>query len=174
MSLLCYGLILRRFVFFVSSSKLFSRVVALKLVFQDFPQQICVAAYLYAWYSDNGLRCQMCLFHPRLCEEEHPLHFANMMLCVSLMVSAATNQLLLQAKAKAYGYDEEDECFICCARLGMFSVSILPFATAILFLSGPLLHLRSVVVYCIFAVPTVMGWGALVCVPMMSCCDDDF
>ncbi|CAJ1408232.1 unnamed protein product [Effrenium voratum] len=61
------AVVMWRFFFFVDTGKLLSRVIVVKFILQDFPQQICIAAYLYAWYADNGLRCQMCLFHPNHC-----------------------------------------------------------------------------------------------------------
>merc|ERR1711904_298924 len=104
-----------RFYFYVESGKLLSRVIAVKFLAQDFPQQLCIVAYLYGWYAENGLRCQMCLFHPQHCDDEHPLHFANLLVCIFTLLSACSNQLLLQAKSKKC--DEEEECFLACARM---------------------------------------------------------
>ncbi|CAE8608234.1 unnamed protein product [Polarella glacialis] len=167
------GLVLRRFYFSVDSGKLLSRVIILKFLMQDFPQQMCIAAYIYSWYSANGLRCQMCLFHPSHCDDEHPLHPTNLLVCIFTLLSAASNQLLLQAKLKR-NYDSEDECVLCFFRFIMLSVSILPFTTALFFLSAFMFHLRSVICYILIGLPTILGWGTVLCVPLFSICDDDF
>jgi len=167
-----FVLMLYRFWFYIEGGKLLSRLIAFKFVVQDFPQQLCVVAYLYGWYASNGLRCQMCLFHPDHCDDEHPLHSSNFLMCTFTLLSAVSNQLLLQPKAKRY--DEEEECCLWCTRGVFFSMSVLPFSTAIFFLSGPLLHLRSSVVYVVAGIPTLVGWGTLLCVPMFTLCDDEF
>lgn len=167
------ALVLRRFFLFVDTGRLLSRVIVLKFMVQDFPQQMCIAAYLYAWYADNGLRCQMCLFHPSHCDEQHPLHLTNLLVCVFTLLSAIANQLLLQAKLKR-GYDSEDECVLCFFRFVMISVSILPFSTAMCFLSAMFLHLKSVAIYFMSAIPTILGWGTVLCVPLFVCCDEEF
>eukprot|EP00929_Paragymnodinium_shiwhaense_P000662 TRINITY_DN100905_c0_g1_i1.p1 TRINITY_DN100905_c0_g1~~TRINITY_DN100905_c0_g1_i1.p1 ORF type:complete len:491 (+),score=79.50 TRINITY_DN100905_c0_g1_i1:213-1685(+) len=171
-SLLLVGLTTHRFFFYVEGGKLLSRIIAVKFVMQDIPQQMCIIAYLYAWYANNGLRCQMCLFHPEHCDDEHPLHWTNFMVAVFTMISSCANQLLVQAKVRRYR-DEEDECFLWFARGAIFSVSILPFSTAVFFLSSSLLHLRSVLIYFMFGIPTLLGWGACLCVPAFAICDED-
>lgn len=170
-SLLSVGAMLHRFFFYVEGGKLLNRIMALKFLLQDFPQQMCIVAYLYAWYANNGLRCQMCLFHPLHCDAQHPLHWNNLMLCIFTLLSATSNQLLLQAKVKKY--DEEEECFLWCMRGSLFSISILPFTTGLFFLSSSLLHLRSAFVYILSGVPSLIGWATLFCVPVFTCCDDD-
>ncbi|CAE7571088.1 gpr180 [Symbiodinium pilosum] len=166
------GVVLRRFFLFVDTGKLLSRVIVFKFFAQDFPQQMCIAAYLYAWYAENGLRCQMCLFHPSHCDDQHPLHSTNLLVCLFTLLSAVANQLLFQARLKP-GYDSEDECVVCFFRFVMVSVSILPFTTAMCMLSAVLLHLKSVLIYFLIGVPTVLGWGTIVCVPLFVCCDDE-
>eukprot|EP00927_Polykrikos_kofoidii_P044026 TRINITY_DN38116_c0_g1_i1.p1 TRINITY_DN38116_c0_g1~~TRINITY_DN38116_c0_g1_i1.p1 ORF type:complete len:508 (-),score=69.04 TRINITY_DN38116_c0_g1_i1:287-1810(-) len=171
-SMLLGGVVLHRFFFYIDGGKLVSRIIAIKFLLQDMPQQLCIVAYLYAWFADNGLRCQMCLFHPTHCDDQYPLHSTNLLLCIFTMLSASANQLLVQAKMRRYR-DEEDECFMWIIRAAMLSVSILPFCTAVFVLSSTVLHLRSPFIYFIFGLPTVLGWGALVCVPAFVCCDDD-
>ncbi|CAE7940587.1 gpr180 [Symbiodinium sp. KB8] len=170
--LLLAGVVLRRFFLFVDTGKLLSRVIVFKFFVQDFPQQMCIAAYLYAWYAENGLRCQMCLFHPSHCDDQHPLHSTNLLVCLFTLLSAVANQLLLQARLKP-GYDSEDECVLCFFRFVMLSVSILPFSTAMCMLSAIMLHLKSPLIYFMLGVPTVLGWGAITCVPLFICCDDE-
>lgn len=160
-----------RFFYSVESGKLLSRLIAFKFVVQDLPQQICIIMYLYGWYANNGLRCQMCLFHPQHCDDQHPLHGTNLLLCVFTLLSACANQLLLQAKLKKY--DEEEECLICFARLSMFSISSLPFNTAMFLLANSLFHLHSVLVYFVVGIPTLIGWGSVLCVPVFTLCDED-
>lgn len=173
-SLVTTGIMLRRFLYFVEGGKLLSRLIAIKFLAQDIPQQFCIAAYLYGWYATNGLRCQMCLFHPQHCDDEHPLHFSNLMLCVFTLLSACANQLLLQVrqKAKTQRFDEDDEFFQCMIRFSLLSLSTLPFSTAMLFLSGPLLQLRSGAVYFICGLPCMVGWGTLLFLPLTVACDE--
>lgn len=170
-SLALVGIVFYRFFYYVESGKLLSRVIALKFLVQDFPQQMCIVAYIYSWYAANGLRCQMCLFHPSHCDNQHPLHWTNLLVCIFTLLGAVANQLLVQAKLKKY--DEEEECFLCFARTAMLSISILPFSTGLFFLSAALLHLRSVFVYIVCGSLMMVGWGTLLCVPMVSICDED-
>lgn len=167
----CFLLMLRRFLLYVEGGKLLSRVVALKFVLQDLPQQVCIVGYIYSWYAVDGLRCQMCIFHPGHCDDEHPLHFSNLVLCILTLLSASSNQMLLTPKAKRI--DEETECFLALSRVALFSVSILPFSTAMFFLTSSVLHFQSTVIYAASAVPTFVGWGTVFCVPMFSICEDE-
>lgn len=153
--------------YYVKAAKLMSRIVTIKFFIQDIPQQIVIVAYLYAWYAPNGLRCQMCLFHTLSCDDEYPLHYTNLMVCIFTVLSACSGQMLLQAKQRPK--TEEDELFLGCARFSMFSVSVLPFSTGILCLMSPLLHLRSPQVYFLTAVPTIVGWGTVLCAPFAMC-----
>mmetsp|Transcript_65414 Transcript_65414/g.121989 ORF Transcript_65414/g.121989 Transcript_65414/m.121989 type:complete len:515 (-) Transcript_65414:63-1607(-) len=169
-SVLSTSLVLYRFYYYVEAGKLLNRIIVLKFMLQDFPQQMCIAVYLYGWYATNGLRCQMCLFHPMHCDDEFPLHWSNLMVCIFTLLSATANQLLLQAKAK--DYDEEEECFLFFVRCALFSVSVLPFSTSLFFLSYSVLHLRSVFIYILAGIPTLLGWGTLLCTPTFAFCDD--
>jgi len=166
-----FALMMYRFYWYVEGGKLLSRMIAVKFLIQDFPQQLLIVTYLYGWYAQNGLRCQMCLFHPQHCDDEHPLHYSNLLVCVFTLLSATSNQLLLQAKARRY--EEEEECFLWFARCAIFSVSVLPFSTGLFFLSSSLLHLRSALVYFLAGVPTLVGWATVLCVPMFTLCEDD-
>jgi len=170
-SLLMLALVSYRFFYYVESGKLLSRVIAFKFVVQDIPQQMCIVAYLYAWYSTDGLRCQMCLFHPQHCDAQHPLHWSNLLVCIFTLLGACSNQLIMQAKLKKY--DEEEECFLCFARCAALSVSVLPFSSSLFVLSASLLHLRSVLVYVLAGIPSLIGWGTVLCLPMFAICDDD-
>lgn len=167
----CFLLMLRRFLLYVEGGRLLSRVVALKFILQDIPQQICIVGYIYSWYAVDGLRCQMCIFHPDHCDNEHPLHLSNLILCILTLLSASSNQMLLQPKAKRI--DEETECFLALSRIALFSVSVLPFSTAMFFLTSAVLHFQSTFIYAVSAVPTFVGWGVVFCVPMFTICDDD-
>merc|ERR1712194_833824 len=106
---------------YVESGKLLRRVIALKFLLQDFPQQVFIVLYLYGWYAKNGLRCQMCLFHPAHCEDQHPLHWSNLLACAFTIMSASTNQLMIQAKPRRASSSDEDECCIFCSRAILFS-----------------------------------------------------
>lgn len=173
-SLCCTGVMIRRFFYYVEGGKLLSRLIAAKFIMQDVPQQLCIVAYMYGWFAPNGLRCQMCLFHPQHCDQQYPLHWSNLMLCLFTMLSACANQLLLQVKSPHKEYDEEEECFQCAVRFALLAVSTLPFSTAMLVLSHSLLGVRSILVFFLVGLPCVIGWSALVCLPMAAACDDDF
>lgn len=172
-SVACMGIMVRRFFFYVEGGKLLSRLIVVKYAIQDIPQQLCIAAYLYGWYASNGLRCQMCLFHPMHCDDQYPLHFSNLMLCIFTMLSACANQLLIQMKPKSRHSDEEEEFFQCCVRFSLLSASTLPFSTATLVLAGPVLQLRSGTVYMLAGIPALFGWSACLCLPMAAACDED-
>lgn len=110
-SLVCAWVVSRRFLLVAETGKLLRRLVVVKFLIQDIPQQFCIMAYLYGWYSNNGLRCQMCLFHPAHCDDEHPLHWSNSMLLLFTAMSACSNQLLLHIRGKKY--DEDEDLFGC-------------------------------------------------------------
>lgn len=122
------GIVFWRFYYYVDSCRLLRRVICLKFIAQDLPQQICIVAYLYAWYATNGLRCQMCLFHVEHCEEEHPLHTGNLLLLLFTALSACSNQVLLQGRA---GVDNIfDIICLLVVRVMLFSLSVLPLSIA--------------------------------------------
>lgn len=168
------GFVLYRFYYYVESGKLLSRTIFLKFFVQDWPQQVCIVAYIYGWYAKNGLRCQMCLFHPLHCDTQTPLHWSNFMVCIFTVLSASANQLLLQAKVRRKNYDDDDECCNFCFRVALFSVSALPFTTAIYlfpfwFPKGS----HMILTLCAAGVPMVVGWFGVLCGPMLACCGDD-
>lgn len=172
LSIASTAVVMHRFWYFIEGGKLLSRVIILKFVLQDLPQQMCIVAYLYGWYARNGLRCQMCLFHPHHCDDEEPLHWTNLMVCLCTLLSASSNQLLFQAKHRKY--DEEEECCMWLMRGALFSVSALPFCTAMFFLSTSLLNTHSLLIYIVSGVPTLLGWFSCCCVPLFTMCDEDY
>lgn len=166
----CVVLIFYRYYYQVEGSRLFVRILFLKFVFQDFPQQITMVSYLYNWYAEDGLRCQLCLFHPAHCISQYPLHTSNLIACLFCLVSAGSSQMFLQVSYKTA--DEDDAICFACGRLVLLSVSILPFSTAVFFLSSTMLHLGSSLIYVLFVLFTVCGWSAVCCIPMLSLCED--
>jgi len=167
------GFVLYRFYFYVESGKLLSRTIGLKFILNDWPQQVCIVAYIYGWYAKNGLRCQMCLFHPMHCDPETPLHWTNFLVCVFTVLSASSNQLLLQAKVRKR-YDEEDECCNACFRILLFSISALPFTTAIYLFPFWFPKGSHMILTLIMAgIPMVVGWFGVLCGPMLAVCGED-
>jgi len=155
-----------------ASGDLLGRVIGLKFIGHDFPQQICIVAYLYGWYAKNGLRCQMCLFHPLHCEAQGPLHWTNFLACLFTGLSAVSNQLLI--KAKAQGIEELDEVFLFVFRFALFSASILPFTTAT-YLSPFWFHYEHFVVMLFMAaIPMMMGWLTVCCGWLLVVFKDEF
>jgi len=165
-------LMLRRFLYFVEGGKLLSRLIVVKFLVQDLPQQLCIAIYFYSWYAKNGLRCQMCLFLPEHCDEENPLHWANFMLCAITLLSACSTQGLLQDKVRRRS--EDDELFQVFVRVAALCVCTLPFSTSLIILSSCIPQLRSASMYMMAGVPCVLGWGTLLCVPMAATCEEEF
>lgn len=114
----------------MDGTKLFTRLLLGKFIFQDFPQQIMLMIYLHAWYADDGMRCQMCLFHPDSCpildDDELPLSLFHKMVFVSLIVSALTNQFIIDVQGNksimsiydSFTLQEDEICFTCFARYG--------------------------------------------------------
>merc|ERR1711998_583416 len=83
----------------------------------------------------GGLRCQMCLFDIRQCQEEHPFHLFNALACFFTLASSLANLLLLQPVLKRT-YTEEDICIMYTFRICSVCVSCLPFTTGI-FIASP-------------------------------------
>mmetsp|Transcript_51615 Transcript_51615/g.138561 ORF Transcript_51615/g.138561 Transcript_51615/m.138561 type:complete len:155 (-) Transcript_51615:93-557(-) len=141
-------------------------MIALKFCVCDVFQQIFVVLYIYGWYARNGLRCQMCLFHPTHCESQDPLHWSNFLLCLVTALSSASNQLLIKAKTGKRD-DDDDPCgdwiFLILFRFALFSVSVLPFSMAV-YVSPFWFHFEHVVVMLFTAaVPLVVGWLTVCC-----------
>lgn len=164
------ALVFYRYYYQVEGSRLFNRVVFFKLLMQDFPQQICMVVYMYAWYGQNGMRCQLCLLEPEHCTYQYPLHTSNLVACLLTMISAGSAQMLIQVTYKAL--DEDDLVCFMCGRLIILSVCILPFSTAVLFASTTVLHIGSGLITMTFVLFAFCGWGAVCCTPMLVLCDD--
>jgi len=152
----------------------FHLVVMAKFIFQDVGQQICIVLYIFGWYESNGLRCQLCLFHPQHCSEEDPFHTANAVAILCTLLSAVSNQLLVRPVFKKV-YTEDDICIQHVVRIGGVCVATLPFSTGICWASSSLLPLP-MLLHAFFAIPCGIGWLtliSLVCFPVLVCCDDD-
>jgi len=168
--ILCVSLVFYRYFFQIEGSRLFIRILFFKFLLQDFPQQITMIIYIYNWYAQDGLRCQMCIFHPVHCYDQYPLHFSNAIACMCVLVSSASSQMFLQIKYE--NQDDDDAICYACGRMVILAVSILPFSTAVFLLSSTILHLGSGLVYVIFVLLTIYGWSAICCVPLFTMCED--
>ncbi|CAD7970035.1 unnamed protein product [Amoebophrya sp. A25] len=177
-------LIMWRFLRFADGSRLFTRLAVGKFCLQDFPQQFFLGLYFHAWYAENGMRCQLCLFEPEHCEleNEFPLSWQNALLLVSLVVSALSTQFLVnpsENKTVLQLYDgltlsEDEQIFTFFARTLLFALSVLPLSTFYVICARSIMHMQhyfflglSVTVLC------VCGWLTAVLVPLCICCDDD-
>ncbi|KAF4654463.1 hypothetical protein FOL47_009970 [Perkinsus chesapeaki] len=163
----------------------FPAVVLLKSFLVDFFLQVFVLMYIYLWYGRNGLQCQMCLFHPDHCGgfDTDPMHGALRYVIITIVLSALMPQLLVRQKAflnrdaRYVGMGDEIDhfCMGGFTRLGLASLLLLPFTTGFLFL-GPLVLVRgsgvSSSLYMLLAIPVVIGWSLLLCVPTLALCDD--
>lgn len=153
----------------------FHLVVMAKFLFQDVPQQICIVLYLFGWYESNGLRCQLCLFHPQHCSEEDPFHPANALAILCTLLSAVSNQLLVRPVFKKV-YTEDDICIQHTVRIGGVCIATLPFTTGMCWASQSILSMPTLF-HVLFALPCGIGWltlVSLVCFPVLLCCDEDF
>ncbi|CAJ1386096.1 unnamed protein product [Effrenium voratum] len=147
----------------------FQAVVCIKLIVMDIPQQICIVLYLLGWYELEGLRCQLCLFHPAHCEDEHPFRLVNSAAFACTLLSSVTNQIIFGPRK-----GDDDECCRWTMRIGLICVSVLPFTTGIFWATAALLSLPGMAKALVF-VPCVIGWfcvlaGVLSC--MIACCGD--
>mmetsp|Transcript_4278 Transcript_4278/g.8819 ORF Transcript_4278/g.8819 Transcript_4278/m.8819 type:complete len:177 (+) Transcript_4278:2-532(+) len=171
----CLGLVGWKFMQGGDGSDVFRRVVTIKFFTQDLMQQGLILAYLYSWYNDGGLRCQLCLFDVQHCDDEYAFHFGNLVLIGCTLFSSVCNQLLISAKNKKY-YDEDEEVLVCFVRTAMLAASILPFTTGILTMQSHLLRLGPWTIMaagCLCA----MGWlvvFCVICLPICSFLDEDF
>lgn len=171
----CCYFVYRLYVANRRGSKYFFHIIVLvKFAIQDMPQQICIVLYMLGWYNTQGLRCQMCLFDPGHCEEEHPFHFFNSLACVFTLASSLANQLLVTPVSKK-SYTEDDICLQYTSRICVGCVSVLPFTTGMLLSSSQILT-AAMMWHIVVALPCVIGWltiAGCVCYPICVCCDDD-
>lgn len=151
----------------------FHNHVIAKFLVQDIPQQICIVLYLFGWYESNGLRCQLCLFHPEHCKDARPFHMANTVAITCTLLSSVSNQLLIRPVRKKT-YVEHEICLQWCVRIGGVCVSTLPFTTGIC-LASKNLFVAPMVFHSAFTVSCGVGWltlVGLVCIPLLSFCAD--
>lgn len=152
----------------------FHWVVLVKFLVQDLPTQICIVLYLFGWYEASGLRCQLCLFEPQYCGDEHPFHWSNLIALLCCLLSSCANQILVRPAVK-HKYNEDDLCIQYTLRIGGLCVATLPFTTAMCFASRSLLPVP-LLFHVLCAVPCGIGYVFLIgtfCMPILICCDDD-
>jgi len=151
----------------------FHTLVTLKFLFVDVTQQFCMVLYLLGWYNSDGLRCQLCLFHPSHCEEEHPFGLSNTGAFICTLASSVAHQMLLRPLSKGKKFmTSEDVCFRHGLRMLAVSISILPFTTGV-FLASSALLAHPMLARCIFFIPCALGWTAvfmLFCMWMRAVC----
>lgn len=152
----------------------FHLVVLAKFALQDVPQQLCMVLYVLGWFEAGGLRCQLCLFHPEHCSEESAFSAANSFAFLLTLLSSIANQLLVRPVIKKK-YTEDDICLQYCLRIGAACVSVLPFTTGLCLATKTVIPATGFL-HLFAAVPLVIGYltlSGLVCVPLLSCCDED-
>lgn len=150
----------------------FHCVLVAKFLTMDIPQQVCIVLYLLGWYNSQGLRCQLCLFHPDHCEDEHPFRFANSAAILCTLLSSVANQLIVGPSKRRMS--EEDICMQQFTRGAMACVSVLPFTTGIYYANSALLSTPMLDQVLVF-VPCALGWfsvGVLVLSCIIACCND--
>jgi hypothetical protein len=144
----------------------FGAMVGGKYWLVDVPLQVCLVMYLYHWYRNSGMRCQLCLFDPEHCEDEHPLHFSNGLLCAVTVLSSAMNQLILAPSSPPK--DEDEHITNGCLRLMLFSLATLPFSFGLLVISVSTLHVQSVWIFILLMMPM----GVSCCAAVVALDDD--
>jgi len=136
----------------------FHSLVMVKFLVVDVIQQLCIVLYLLGWYNSNGLRCQLCLFHPSHCEEEHPFRPANTGAFVCTLLSSVAHQMLVRPLAEGKKLiSDEDRYFAIGLRILAISISILPFSTGVFMASSALLA-HPLIAQILFFVPCALGW----------------
>lgn len=153
----------------------FHCVVIAKFFVADIMQQVCIVVYLLNWYESDGLRCQLCLFHPGRCEDASPFGMVVTVTLVSVVLSALSNQLLVGLPGAAAGHEQDpDVCGRIFARILAASVSLLPLTTGSFF-AGPAIFAAPTAVQVLLVTPCLLGWItvaflALGC--LSNCCED--
>merc|ERR1712194_539359 len=180
-------LVAYRYVRFVQNSRLLTRISLLKFLFVDAPQQVAVILYLNAWYAKDGQK------NAAGGDVDDALSWSNFALLLSLILSAASTQMLVVEKGKNTcdpcgmgmgGIDDEEEFQICCMslwRLTAFAVATLPLTIAFLaFGQSTFLRLHSHPgIYVFVILNAFMGWIGLciliinLLVPAEDLDDDD-
>eukprot|EP00928_Gymnodinium_smaydae_P023402 TRINITY_DN19328_c0_g1_i1.p1 TRINITY_DN19328_c0_g1~~TRINITY_DN19328_c0_g1_i1.p1 ORF type:complete len:459 (+),score=104.34 TRINITY_DN19328_c0_g1_i1:209-1585(+) len=156
--------------------RLFHRVVLLKFILVDMPQQICMVLYVLGWYDAAGLRCQLCMFYPTHCSAETAFHFSNTMAIVCTLLSSLANQLLVRPILKKT-YTEEDICIRWCVRAGGCCFAVLPFTTGLLVATrggAEAIMPAAIATRVLLIFPCIVGWLGLfcaLCVPLIACCE---
>lgn len=149
----------------------FHSAVFAKCLLVDVPQQVCIVLYLLGWYEAEGLRCQLCLFHPQHCEPEHPFRFSNSVAFSCTLFSSVANQLIVRPVWKKF-YTEEEECMQTTARIAHACLATLPFSTGVFWATSSLLSTPVLVQVLAFG-PCVIGWltvvGLFFCW-LVACC----
>lgn len=157
----------------------FHGVVLVKFLFVDVAQQACIVLYLLRWFEEDGMRCQLCLFHPGRCDEAHPFKPTTLASLACAVLSSLSNQLLVSpaklrpGKASA-AQETEDACWQACARFAAACVSTLPVTTAAFFASPALLEVPVLVQFA-SVLPCAVGWltvGTLLLCWFVACCSD--
>lgn len=148
----------------------FQAIILVKLVVMDVPQQVCIVLYLLGWYEQEGLRCQLCLFHPQHCEPEHPFRLANSAAFLCTLLSSVANQIIIGPSQKHKASGEPGAEWI--VRIGLLCVSILPFTTGVYWATSALVW-TPVLARILFFLPCVIGWFcifATVLSCLVACC----
>ncbi|CAE7664260.1 gpr180 [Symbiodinium sp. CCMP2456] len=148
----------------------FQAIILVKLVVMDVPQQVCIVLYLLGWYEQEGLRCQLCLFHPQHCEPEHPFRLANSAAFLCTLLSSVANQIIIGPSQKHKASGESGAEWI--VRIGLLCVSILPFTTGVYWATSALVW-TPVLARILFFLPCVIGWFcifATVLSCLVACC----
>ena len=142
-----------------------------KFLFQDLPLQFVVATFIYGWYGQGGLRCQLCLFDPTHCSDESAINSANLPVILLSMISALCTQTILQPSDYDV-MDEEEQCIWGCLRFGSLSASILPMMTVIIFCVP--LALPKIAIFAI-SIFVAFGWlfcCCCTCIPVVAALDE--
>ncbi|CAE8616986.1 unnamed protein product [Polarella glacialis] len=168
----------------------FHFIVLAKFFIVDMPQQACIVLYLLGWYDEDGLLCQLCLFHPSRCsgtKEPWPMGVAGTGALLSVLLSSLANQLLvapaspavkkgrLADSASAEIRSKEDAaCTWRFARSAAACLATLPFTTGVLWATQAILPLPNVL-QALVLLPCLLGWLTVAGLALRMaylCCQD--
>lgn len=156
----------------------FHCIVIAKFFAVDILQQVCIVLYLLDWFEENGLRCQLCLFHPGHCDKPHPFHATTLGAVLCLLANSLSHQLLVKpsrpagTKGDAVSHGEHAVQMQMFGRLIAACLAILPLTTSVYFASGALLD-APMLVKIVVTFPCAVGWFAVMCILCLwalACC----
>merc|ERR1711916_345759 len=125
----------------------------------DLFQQLAAVLYVLGWYESDGLRCQLCLFHPQHCSSDSFFGFVNTASFLCTAVSAVL--FLFFVKPTERCLEEKDSgCWIASIRVAGACLTTLPCTTAVFWATNASLPVPALF-QTFAAIPCGIGWTAV-------------